>query len=203
MNWVPARRPLTDSKYSSKLTRSRPPSASPNPLDRGLKVYLQTRSITASKCISEFTPSRPPSASPNSLYHGLQVLLWVHSILASKSISKLDRSRPPSASPHSLDRGLQVYLQTRSITAWKFAKSWPPSAYPHPRSITASKCISKYARLPPPSASPKSLDHGLGVYLWVHLIVIFRHSSNCSQAPPTASPDIACVDGYLYRYIDT
>jgi len=62
------------------------------------------------------------------------------------------------------------------------------------RSITACKWISKYTRLLPPSASPKSLDQGLGVYLWVHSIVIFRRTSNCSQALPTASPDIACVD---------
>jgi len=27
--------------------------------------------------------------------------------------------------------------------------------------------------------------------------------SNCSQAPHAASSDIPCVDGYLYRYIDT
>jgi len=137
----------------------------------------------------------PPSTHQISLDHGLQVYLHTRSITASKCISKLARSRPPSASPNSLDHGPQVYLQTRSITACKFARSWPPSAYLHTRSITASKCISKLARLPPPSASPKSLDHGLGVYLWVHLIVIFRRTLNSCQAPPAASPDIACVDG--------
>jgi len=61
------------------VTRSRPPNASPNPLDLGLQVHLwvqhdlglqvshQTRSITASKYISQFTRSRPPSASRSSL----------------------------------------------------------------------------------------------------------------------------------------
>jgi len=177
MNWVPARRPANASKYSSNLA-----------------------------------PSRTPSVSPISLDYGLH-----------KCISKLARSRPPRVSPNSVDHGLQVYLQTRIITACKFARSWPPSAYlqtllitankcisklarlrpPQVHSITPSKCISKYPRLPPPSASPKLLDHSLGVYLWVHSIVIFRRTSNCSQAPPAAGPDIVCVDGLLYRYIDT
>jgi len=40
------------------LARSRPPSTSPNLLDHGLQVHLQTRSITASECISELTPSQ-------------------------------------------------------------------------------------------------------------------------------------------------
>ena len=38
------------------------------------------------------------------------------------------------------------------------------------RSIIASKCISTLARSWPPSASPSSLNHGLQVHLWVHLI---------------------------------
>jgi hypothetical protein len=50
-------------KCISKLTRSRPPSA------------------------SQCTRSRPPSASPPSIDHGLQVQLSVHSISASKFIS--------------------------------------------------------------------------------------------------------------------
>jgi len=49
---------LTASKYSSNIARSWPPSASPNSLDHGLQVHLQTRSITASECISEFTRSQ-------------------------------------------------------------------------------------------------------------------------------------------------
>jgi len=108
---------------------------------------LACRPSTASKCSSNFAWSWPP-----------------------KCISKLARLPPPSASPNSLDRGLQVYLQTCSITAGKFARSWPPSASPNP------------------------LGHALGVYLCAHSIVIFRHTSNCSQALPAASPDILYVD---------
>ena len=70
-----------------------------------------------------------------------------------------------------------MYPLTRSITAYKFTSSWPPSA------------------------SPNSLDHGLGVYLWVNSNVIFRRTSNCSEALPAASPDIQCVDSWLYRYM--
>ena len=80
----------TASKYSSNLARSWRPSASPNSLDHGLQVHLQTRSITASKCISKLARYWPPS----SLDYGLQF----RSITASKCISKLARSRPRSAS---------------------------------------------------------------------------------------------------------
>jgi len=135
-----ARRPSIASKYSSNLTRSRPPSASPNSLDHRLQVYLQTPSITASKCISKLAQSQPPSVSPNSVDYGLQV----RTITASKCIPEFTRSWPPSASLSSLDLGLQVHLQTHSVTA--------------------SKYISKLAQLWPPSASLNSLDHGLQVH---------------------------------------
>jgi len=121
--------PSTASKYLSNLARSWPPSVSPNSLDHGLQVYLQTRSITASKCISKLARSRPPSVSPDSLDYGLQV----RTIMASMCISKLARSQPPSASLSSLDLSLKVHLQTRSITASKCISEFM---------ITASKCIS-------------------------------------------------------------
>jgi len=127
----------------------------------------------ASKCISKLARLRPPSVSPKSLDHGLQCAspnshdyrLQVRMIKASKYISKLTRSRPPSVSPKSLNHGLQVYLQSGSITACTFARSWPPIASTNSldhdlgvnlsvHSIMASKCNSKYARLPPASASP-------------------------------------------------
>ena len=139
-----------------------------------LKVYLQTLTNTASR----FARSWPPSASANSLDYGLQVYVQICSIMASKCISKLARSPTPSSHDH----GPQVHLQTCSITA--------------------SKCISKYPWLPSPSASLNSLDHGLRVYLWVHSIISFWRTSNYSQPPPAASPDILCVDGLQYRYID-
>ena len=91
LNYGLQTRPITASKFISKLAGSRPPSASPKSLDYG----LQTRSITASKCISKLARLRPPSASPKWLDYGLQV----STIMASKCIS-----------PNSLDHGLQVYL---------------------------------------------------------------------------------------------
>jgi len=136
-----AHRPSIASKFSSNLTQSRPPSASPNSLDDRLQVYLQTRSITASKSISKLAQSQPPSVSPNSLDYGLQV----HTFTASKCISEFTRSWPPSASLSPLDPGLQVHLQTRSLKA--------------------SKCISKLARSEAPSVSPNSLNYGLQVHL--------------------------------------
>jgi len=66
-------------------------SASPNSVDRGLKVTLCIHAISVSKCISKLARWRPWSASPNSLNHGLQLHLWVHSISSSKCISKLAR----------------------------------------------------------------------------------------------------------------
>jgi len=98
------------STCSSKLTRSRPPSASPNSLDHGLQVHLQTHSNMASKCISRLAQSCPPHGSSKSLNHGLQLHLESHSIAASNCISKVARSQPPCASPTSLDYSLQVYL---------------------------------------------------------------------------------------------
>ena len=128
---------------------------------------LQVCINVASKCSSELTRL----CHPRSLDHVLQLLLQTRSITASKCISILDWSLPPSASLHTLNHGLQV------------------------GTIMASKCISTLARSWPPSASHCSYDNGLEVYLWVHLIVIFRCTSNCSEAPPAASPDIPCVDG--------
>jgi len=109
----PLRRPSTASKYSSNLSLSRPPSASPISLDYGLQVHLKNRSITASKCLSKLASLRPASSHK----HGLQVHLQSRSITASKCISKLALSRPPSVSLSSLNLGLQLHLQTRSIMA--------------------------------------------------------------------------------------
>jgi len=104
------------SKCISKLAQLQLPIASPNSLDRGLQVHLQTHSIAASKCISKLARSRPPRAFTNSLDHGLQVYLQTSSITGSNCISKLAQSRPP------------VNLQTCSITASKciskLAQSW-------------------------------------------------------------------------------
>jgi len=51
-------------------TRSRPPSASPNSIDRGLQVHSPVHTITASKCISKFSQSECPGAPAITLqYH--------------------------------------------------------------------------------------------------------------------------------------
>jgi len=173
---------ITASKCISKLARLR----RRNTLHHGLQVHCQNRTIMASK----LAWLRPPSVSLNWIHYGLQFNLHTHLFTASKRISELTESCPPSASSYSLDHSLQVHLQCLSITA--------------------CKCISKNARFwhPPfaqsqtPSASPTSLDHGLGQYLWVHMIVIFRHIPNCSQELHAAGPDIPCVDRWLYRYIN-
>jgi len=47
----------------------RPPSATPNSLNHGLQLYLQTRSITASKYISNLARSSNGSVSLSSLDH--------------------------------------------------------------------------------------------------------------------------------------
>jgi len=105
------------------------------------KVRLQPRLMTASKCISKLTRSQSRSASLFSLDQVLQVYLQTSSITACKCISKLASLRTSSLHHHRLE----VHFQTHSMAV--------------------SKCISNYACLPPPSASLKSLDHGLGVCL--------------------------------------
>ena len=69
----------------------------------------------------------------------------------SECISKFTRSRPPSVCLNTLDYGLQVHLLTPSITV--------------------SKCISKLARLQPPS----SHDHGLQVHLQTGSITAWEY----------------------------
>jgi len=110
--------------------------------------------------------------------------------------------QPPSTRLNSLNYSQQVHLQTHLITVTKLAPSWPPSSpdnghqpHLHTRLITASRCISQFTRSRPPSEYRTSLNHVLRMYLWVQLIVIFRRTLNCSQAPPAASPDKPCVDG--------
>ena len=54
------------------LTWSRPASASPNWLDRGVRVTLPVHMITASKCISKFSQSASPGAPAITLHYQLQ-----------------------------------------------------------------------------------------------------------------------------------
>jgi len=127
---------------------------------------------------------RPPSAgSPWELKgqvtlshsHGCELTNWWiesnHPVrrpsTAPKYSSNLARSRPPSASPISLNHGLQVHLQTRSITA--------------------SKCISKLARLLPAS----SHEHRLQVHLQARSITILECISKFTRSlHPSVSPNM-------------
>jgi len=104
---------ITDSNWISKLTRSRPPSVTPNSLDSGMQV----RTSMASKCTSKLARSRSQSASPCSLSRGLQLYHQIHLITASKWNSKLARSRPQSISLSSLDHHFLGPLELLSSTA--------------------------------------------------------------------------------------
>ena len=112
----------------------------------------------------------PPSTCPILIDHGLQVNLWAHSISAS------------------------VHLQTRSITASEcmsqFIRSRPPSAsseFTPSRSPSSSLSSQSRSR----SASPNSLDHGLRVHLWVHLISVSKWISEFTRCwSPSASPNL-------------
>jgi len=151
-------RSIAASECISKPTWSRPPSVSPDLLDYGLQVHLQTHSITASKCISrlarlrhsslhdhsihvhlkthsfmawKFAPLWPPSASPISLDHGHQVYPQTYLITACKCISKHSRSRPPSVSPDSLDYCIQVCTIIASMCISKLTRWWLASSHDH------------------------------------------------------------------------
>jgi len=199
----PVRRPSTTSKYSSNLTRSWPPSASPILFDHGIQVYLQTRSITAFKCISKLARLRPTCSHE----HALQVHLQSCSITASKCNSNLARSRPPSISPNSLDYGLQVCTSVASKCISNLAGSLPPSESPisldhglqvplQTPSITASKCISEFTRSQPLSASLSSLNPGLQLHLQTRSITSSVSISEFTRSSSAGTPriaDIHCV----------
>jgi len=148
-----------------------------------LQVLIQSCSITA----STFEQSWPPSTSLNSLDRGIQPYHQTCSIKA----SKLARSWPPSA-----------YLQTRSIMAIKCvskpARLWPSNSLNRGLQVHISKfarsrppkCLSNLARLQPPIASTNSLDHNLGVYLYVHSIMASKCISKYPRLPPpSAAPN--------------
>jgi len=83
-------------------------------------------------------------------------------------MSKLARSQPSSVCLSSLSLGLQLHLQTRSITA--------------------SKCISEFTQSRSPMASPNLLDHGCGVYRWVHSISLTSWIYKLARSPPRSAP---------------
>jgi len=92
--------------------------------------------------------------------------------------------RPPlSTHPISLHPGLQAYRQTGLLMAFKFAWSWPPSAYLLTCSLTASNCISKLAWTLPQSVSPNTTDYGLQV----HMVVASQCISKLVRLQPPSS----------------
>jgi hypothetical protein len=102
---------------------------------------------------------------------------------ASKYSSNLDRSWPPSASPNSLDHGLQVCTNIASKCISKLARLRPPSASLS-YSITPSKGISKRARSRRPIASSNQHNHGLPV----HMIIASKCISKLTPLwPPSAA----------------
>jgi len=149
----PARHPSTATKYCSNLALPCPPSASPNSLDHGLPVCLQSTSNFASM----FTWSWPPRASLNSVDYVRQV----NTIMASKSIS-----------PNSLYHGIQEHLKIQLITASQcisnLARLLPPGwfvyghpAHLHTRFMTILKRISAFTPSRPPSISPIPFNYHL------------------------------------------
>ena len=78
---------ITNSKCISKLSPSRPPSASPNSLDYSLLQYLLTRVIKASNCLFKFARSQRPIASPNPQDRGLQEHHQTNQMMAPEWIS--------------------------------------------------------------------------------------------------------------------
>jgi len=159
--------------------------------------HLAHRLSTASKYFSNLAWSWPPSASPNSLDHCLQFYHQTGSIIS----SMFARSWPWSTSPNSIDYGLPVRMIVACKCISKLARLQSPSSHERglqmhlqTQSIRNPEWISKFTRSGPRSVSLNTLDRCLIVYLWVHFIVVFMRTSNCSQAPPAAGPGIPCVD---------
>jgi hypothetical protein len=165
----------------------------PNSLD----FSIPTSSITTSKLARLQSPSLHdpglPTAFTNSFDYGLQIRILivskVHLQTRFITASKCARLRPPSACPKSFDHGLRVHLYVHLITVSKLTQLLPPKL----ARLWPPKCISKLGQSWPPS----SHNHSLQMHLRVDSIVIFRRTSNCSQAPPAGNVVILCLDGYL------
>ena len=193
---------ITASQCISESNWHQSPSASPKSINHCLKVnpWIHSiaalksimfnhslpadgwvHSILASKYIFKVTSSQSEGASPISMYHGFQMQFWIHSTSTFKWIPTVPWSHPPSASTGSHGYGLWLNHGTHSTTA--------------------TQCISEVTRCWPPIAASNSVNHSLRVDLSVHLINSFSWTSNSSEPPSAASPDMPSVDGLLYRYL--
>jgi len=107
-------RSISATQCISKVTRSRPRSASLSLLHDGFPLYLQTCSSTACK----FTWSWPSKCNtklgqswlPSSHNHGVKVDLQTPSTTASECISKFTQLWPPSVYTNSHDYCLEVHM---------------------------------------------------------------------------------------------
>jgi len=105
-------RSITILECSCQLTRSQPPSVSPNTLDSHLQVHLQTCSFTMLECISKFTRSWPPSVSPNSLESSVEVNFQARLNIASECNSEftwLSFSWAPQIAPKHHLHSVPIY----------------------------------------------------------------------------------------------
>ena len=132
----------------SEFLESGPLSQSPNWLNRGIQVHLQSHLITTSKQTSQFHD------------YGCQMHLQTCWFTASKCISKHAKSWPASVSPIWLDKGLKVHLWV----IWSPSPSESLSSLYHDLPVCrkthlnmASKCISKVTWLQPASLSLSNL----------------------------------------------
>jgi hypothetical protein len=87
-----------------------------------------------------------------------------------------------------------VHLQTHSITASKciskLARIWPSNSHDHGlqvRKIKAYKCISKLAQSRSRSGSLNSLDYVLRVYLQIHSITASKSISKLARSQPLST----------------
>jgi len=115
-----------------------------------------------------------------------------HPLTSSKSSSKLAWLLPPCAFPNSLDYGLQTCWIAASRCISPKSVEHCLQVYHQTRSITSSKSIYNLTWSLPWSVSLSSLTRHFQAELKL------LSSTACNY-----SPDIPCVDGELYRYIDT
>jgi hypothetical protein len=96
--------------------------------------------------------------------------------MVSQCISKLARSSSWSVFVCSLNHGHEVYLPMRTITA--------------------SKCMSRFCRLWPPSVTPNALDSGLQVCMIITFKWISKRARSQSRSGSLSSLD----DGHLVYF---
>jgi len=114
-------RTITVSKCISKLACSWPSSASPNLLDHGLQVHLQTHLIMASKCISKLAWLLPPSVSWSLLDYSLRVHHYVQSrVRGYEGISSHDEEHKLRRSMNAWEQCVRIHINC--VDLWRSAR---------------------------------------------------------------------------------